>query len=123
MIDVHTWPTPNGCKVTMKVEACDLTYRIVPVAIGGGAPFESAFLAISANDRMPAIVDHAPLGGGAPLSIFEYLADKPGMFLPRTGAGRYQVLQWVYRQMANLGTMMGNAEMRAAREAAAKAAR
>jgi GST-like protein len=105
------------------VEACGLTYRIVPVDIGDSDPFEAAFLAISPNNRMKAIVDHEPLGGGAPLSIFEYLADKTGMFLPRSGARRYEVLQWVYRQTANLGPIMGNAKVRAAREAAAKAAR
>jgi len=115
MIDVYYWPTPNGWKVTIMLEECGLPYRILPVDIGGGDQFKPEFLAISPNNRMPAIVDHEPLGGGAPLSIFEsgaileYLADKTGKFLPKEPAGRYNVLQWVYWQMANLGPMMGNA--------------
>ena len=115
MIDVHYWPTPNGWKVTIMLEECGLDYRIVPVDIGGGAQFKPEFLRISPNNRMPAIVDHAPMGGGEPLALFEsgaileYLADKSGMFLPRTGPSRYRVLQWVHWQMANLGPMMGNA--------------
>jgi GST-like protein len=85
------------------------------VDIGAGDQFKPDFLRVSPNNRMPAIVDHEPLGGGKPLSLFEsgaileYLADKTGRFLPRTGAARYAVLQWVHWQMANLGPMMGNA--------------
>ncbi len=115
MIDVYYWPTPNGWKVTIMLEECGLDYRIVPVDIGGGDQFKPEFLAISPNNRMPAIIDHEPLGGGAPLSIFEsgaileYLADKSGKFLPKQPAPRYEVLQWVHWQMANLGPMMGNA--------------
>jgi len=115
MIDVHYWPTPNGWKVTIMLEECGLPYRIVPVDIGGGDQFKAEFLRIAPNNRMPAIVDHEPIGGGPPLSIFEsgaileYLADKTGQFLPREAAGRYKVLQWVHWQMANLGPMMGNA--------------
>jgi GST-like protein len=115
MIEVHYWPTPNGWKVTIMLEECGLQYRIVPVDIGGGDQFKSEFLKISPNNRMPAIVDHDPLGGGTALAIFEsgaileYLADKTGRFLPKTPAQRYKVLQWVYWQMANLGPMMGNA--------------
>jgi GST-like protein len=115
MIDVHYWPTPNGWKVTIMLEETGLPYTIVPVDIGGGDQFKPGFLKISPNNRMPAIVDHDPIGGGGPLSIFEsgaileYLADKTGQFLPRSGAGRYRVLQWVHWQMANLGPMMGNA--------------
>jgi GST-like protein len=115
MIDVYYWPTPNGWKVTIMLEECGLPYRIVPVDIGGGDQFKAEFLRISPNNRMPAIIDPEPLGGGAPLAIFEsgaileYLADKTGRFLPKAGAGRYAVLQWVYWQMANLGPMMGNA--------------
>ena len=115
MIDVYYWPTPNGWKVTIMLEECDLQYRIVPVDIGGGDQFKSEFLKISPNNRMPAMVDHDPLGGGSALAIFEsgaileYLADKTGRFLPKTPAQRYPVLQWVYWQMANLGPMMGNA--------------
>ena len=115
MIDVHYWPTPNGWKVTIMLEECGLDYEIKPVDIGGGDQFKPDFLRISPNNRMPAIVDHEPLGGGPPLAVFEsgaileYLADKTGQFLPRSGAGRYRVLQWVHWQMANLGPMMGNA--------------
>ncbi|MDA0339551.1 MAG: glutathione S-transferase N-terminal domain-containing protein [Proteobacteria bacterium] len=115
MIDVHYWPTPNGWKVTIMLEECGLDYNIVPVDIGGGDQFKPEFLRICPNNRMPAIIDHDPIGGGAPLSIFEsgaileYLADKTGKFLPKDGAGRYKVLQWVHWQMANLGPMMGNA--------------
>jgi GSH-dependent disulfide-bond oxidoreductase len=115
MIDVHYWPTPNGWKVTIMLEECGLEYRIVPVDIGGGDQFKPEFLRISPNNRMPAIVDHEPAGGGAPITIFEsgaileYLADKTGQFLPRTPRERFRVLQWVYWQMANLGPMMGNA--------------
>ncbi len=115
MIDVHYWPTPNGWKVTIMLEECGLEYRALPVDIGFGDQFKPEFLRISPNNRMPAIVDHAPPGGGAPLAIFEsgaileYLADKTGRFLPNEPAGRFRVLQWVYWQMANLGPMMGNA--------------
>ena len=115
MIDVHYWPTPNGWKVTIMLEECGLDYNIVPVDIGGGDQFKPEFLRICPNNRMPAIIDHDPIGGGAPLSIFEsgaileYLADKTGKFLAKDGAERYKALQWVHWQMANLGPMMGNA--------------
>jgi len=115
MIDVYYWPTPNGWKVTIMLEECALPYRVIPVDIGGGDQFKPEFLRISPNNRMPAIVDHDPPGGGEPLSIFEsgaileYLADRTGRFLPTAPAGRYRVLQWVHWQMANLGPMMGNA--------------
>ena len=115
MIDVHYWPTPNGWKVTIMLEECGLPYRIVPVDIGGGDQFTPEFLRISPNNRMPAIVDHDPVGGGEALALFEsgaileYLADKTGRFLPAAGPARYRVLQWVHWQMANLGPMMGNA--------------
>lgn len=115
MIDVHYWPTPNGWKVTIMLEECALEYKVIPVDIGGGAQFTPEFLAISPNNRMPAIVDHEPLGGGAPLALFEsgaileYLAEKTGKFLPSAPRERYGVLQWVHWQMANLGPMMGNA--------------
>ena len=115
MIDLYYWPTPNGWKVSIMLEESGLAYRTIPIDIGGGDQFKPDFLRISPNNRMPAIVDHEPLGGGKPLSLFEsgaileYLADKTGRFLPRSGAGRYAVLQWVHWQMANLGPMMGNA--------------
>ena len=115
MIDCHYWPTPNGWKVTIMLEETGLDYRVVPVDIGGGDQFTENFLRISPNNRMPAITDHDPLGGGPPLSIFEsgaileYLADKTGQFLANSGPERYQALQWVHWQLANLGPMMGNA--------------
>ena len=115
MIDLYYWPTPNGWKVSIMLEECGLAYRTIPVDIGGGDQFKPEFLRISPNNRMPAIVDREPPGGGEPLSVFEsgaileYLADKTGLFLPRSGATRYAVLQWVHWQMANLGPMMGNA--------------
>ncbi len=114
MIDLYYWPTPNGWKISIMLEECGLAYRTIPVDIGGGDQFKPEFLRISPNNRMPAIVDHEPLGGGQPLSLFEsgaileYLADKTGRFLP-SGRQRYVVLQWVHWQMANLGPMMGNA--------------
>ena len=115
MIDVHYWPTPNGWKVTIMLEECGLDYTIKVVDIGAGDQFKAEFLRLSPNNRMPAIVDHDPLGGGAALALFEsgaileYLADKTGRFLPKAGPARYEVLQWAYWQMANLGPMMGNA--------------
>lgn len=115
MIDVHYWPTPNGWKVTIMLEECGLDYAIKPVDIGGGDQFKPEFLRLSPNNRMPAIVDHEPMGGGTPLALFEsgaileYLGDKTGRFLPAAGPDRYRVLQWVHWQMANLGPMMGNA--------------
>jgi GST-like protein len=115
MIDVYYWPTPNGWKVTIMLEECGLPYRVHAVDIGAGDQFKAEFLRISPNNRMPAIVDHEPAGGGAPLAIFEsgaileYLADKTGRFLPTAARERFRVLQWVYWQMANFGPMMGNA--------------
>jgi GST-like protein len=113
MIDVHYWPTPNGKKVTILLEELGVPYRIVPVHIGRGDQFQDGFLKISPNNRMPAIVDHAPTDGGAPISIFEsgaimmYLAEKAGRFWPRDVRGRYQVAQWVMWQMANQGPKFG----------------
>ena len=114
-IDVHYWPTPNGWKVTIMLEELGVPYNIIPVNIGKGEQFQPGFLKISPNNRMPAIVDHEPLGGGAPLSIFEsgaileYLAEKYGKFMPNDTRGKYEVLQWLYWQMANLGPNSGQA--------------
>ena len=118
MIELHYWPTPNGHKVALLLEelaeaGAPLQYRIVPVDIGKGAQFEPGFLAISPNNKMPAIVDHAPAGGGAPLPVFEsgaileYLAEKTGRFLPTDLHGRWEVLQWLYWQVGGLGPMTG----------------
>jgi len=113
MIDLHYWPTPNGWKVAIALEEMELAYRMIPVDIGKGAQFEPAFLAISPNGRMPAIVDHAPADGGAPVPVFEsgailvYLAEKSGRFLPADTRGRTEVLAWLFWQMGGLGPMLG----------------
>jgi len=113
MIDLHYWPTPNGWKISIALEEMELPYRVVPVDIGRGAQFAPEFLAISPNNRMPAIVDHDPAGGGAPLAIFEsgaillYLAEKSGRFLPADPRGRMDVIQWLMWQMGGLGPMLG----------------
>ncbi len=115
MIDLHYWPTPNGWKVSIMLEETGLPYRLLPVNIGRGEQFKPDFLAISPNNRMPAIVDHDPPGGGEPVSIFEsgailvYLAEKTGQFQPTDLRGRYEVLQWVMWQMGGLGPMAGQA--------------
>jgi len=114
-IDVYYWPTPNGWKVTILLEELGVPYKIVPVNIGAGEQFQPDFLGISPNNRMPAIVDHEPVDGSGPLSIFEsgaileYIAEKHGKFLPRDVRGKYEVLQWVYWQMGGLGPMSGQA--------------
>lgn len=113
MIDLHYWPTPNGKKVTILLEECGLSYTVVPCHIGRGDQFAEEFLRISPNNRMPAIVDHEPAGGGEPVTIFEsgaimlYLAEKAGRFLPQDLRGRYEVQQWVMWQMANQGPKTG----------------
>ncbi len=113
MIDLHYWPTPNGWKISIMLEECGLPYRLVPVNIGAGEQFKPDFLAISPNNRMPAIVDHAPADGGAPLAVFEsgailvYLAEKAGCFMPAELRARTQVLQWLMWQMGGLGPMAG----------------
>ncbi len=113
MIDLHYWPTPNGHKITLFLEEAGLPYRIVPVDIGRGEQFRPEFLAIAPNNRMPAIVDHAPTDGGEPLGLFEsgaillYLAEKTGRFIPANLRGRAEVLQWLFWQMGGLGPMAG----------------
>jgi GSH-dependent disulfide-bond oxidoreductase len=115
MIDLHYWPTPNGWKVSILLEELGLPYQIKPVNIGRGEQFKPEFLAISPNNRMPAIVDHEPAGGGAPISVFEsgaillYLAEKTGKFLPQDVRAKYEVIQWVMWQMGGLGPMSGQA--------------
>lgn len=111
MIDLYYWPTPNGWKISIMLEECALPYRVIPVNIGKGDQFKPEFLAISPNNRMPAIVDNdAPEG---PISIFEsgailvYLAEKTGQFIPRDVRGRSEVLQWLFWQVGGLGPMAG----------------
>jgi GSH-dependent disulfide-bond oxidoreductase len=113
MIDLHYWTTPNGHKVTIFLEETGLPYTIRPVNISKGEQFAPAFLAISPNNRIPAIVDHAPADGGEPVSVFEsgaillYLAEKTGRFLPGETRRRFDCLQWLFWQMAGLGPMAG----------------
>jgi len=115
MIDLHYWPTPNGKKVTILLEELGMPYKVVPVNIGKGDQFTEDFLRINPNNRMPAIVDHDPPGGGAPISVFEsgaimvYIAEKAGRFLPVDIRGRAEVMQWVMWQMANQGPKSGEA--------------
>jgi GST-like protein len=113
MIDLYYWTTPNGHKVTIFLEESGLPYRIKPVNIGKGHQFHPEFLAVSPNNRIPAIVDHAPPDGGAPLTLMEsgaillYLAGKTGRFYPADLRGRCEVTQWLFWQMAGLGPMAG----------------
>jgi GST-like protein len=114
MIEVYSWPTPNGHKVHIMLEECGLRYRVHPVDIGAGEQFDPAFLAISPNNKIPAIVD--PDGpDGRPISLFEsgaillYLAGKTGKLLPADVRGKYEVLQWLMFQMGGLGPMLGQA--------------
>jgi GST-like protein len=116
MIDVYYWPTPNGWKITIALEELGLPYRVVPVHIGRGEQFRPEFLAISPNNRIPAIVDHAPADGGPPISLFEsgaillYLADKTGRLIPSDPRGRWEVIQWLFWQVAGLGPMAGQCQ-------------
>jgi len=113
MIDLHYWPTPNGWKISVMLEECELPYRVIPVNIGRGAQFDPGFLAISPNNRIPAIVDHDPPGGGDPVPVFEsgailvYLAEKAGRLLPQAPRPRKQVFEWLMWQMGGLGPMLG----------------
>jgi GST-like protein len=113
MIELYYWPTPNGHKITLFLEEAGLDYEIRPVNIGAGDQFKPDFLKFSPNNRMPAIIDRAPAGGGEPVSVFEsgaillYLAEKAGKFLPADMRGRTDVIQWLMWQMGGLGPMAG----------------
>jgi len=113
MIDLYYWPTPNGHKITLFLEEAGLPYTIKPVNIGKGDQFEPHYLAFSPNNKMPAIIDHAPADGGAPLSVFEsgailvYLANKTGRFFGNDVRQKVEVNQWLMWQMAGLGPMTG----------------
>jgi GST-like protein len=115
MIDLYYWPTPNGWKISIALEEVELPYQVVFVNIGRGEQFKPEFLAMSPNNRMPAIVDHDPPDAGQPVSIFEsgailiYLAEKTGKLMPNELRIRKEVLEWVMWQMANLGPMLGQA--------------
>jgi GSH-dependent disulfide-bond oxidoreductase len=113
MIDLYYWTTPNGHKITIFLEETGLPYKIFPINIGKGEQFAKDFLAISPNNRIPAMIDHEPPGGGAPISVFEsgqmllYLAEKTEKFLSKDIRARTQTLEWLFWQMANLGPNSG----------------
>ena len=113
MIDFHFSPTPNGLKVALLLEEAGIPHRVVRMRLSEGDQFKPEFAAISPNNKMPAIVDHDPANGGAPLPVFEsgaillYLAEKYGCFIPRDPRGRNEVVQWLFWQMAGLGPMAG----------------
>ncbi|MEO6747380.1 MAG: glutathione binding-like protein [Caldimonas sp.] len=114
MIEVYSWATPNGHKVHIMLEECGLPYRVHAIDIGAGDQFSAEFLAISPNNKIPAIVD--PNGpDGAPISLFEsgailmYLAAKTGRFMPASTRGRYEMLEWLMFQMGGVGPMLGQA--------------
>jgi GST-like protein len=114
MIDVYSWPTPNGHKIHIMLEECGLPYRVHAVNIGKGDQFQPDFLKISPNNKIPALVDtEGP--DGKPISLFEsgamlvYLAGKTGKFLPKTDREKYEVLQWLMFQMGGVGPMLGQA--------------
>ena len=123
MIDLYTWSTPNGRKVSIMLEECGLPYRVFPVNIGKGEQFRPEFLAISPNNRILGIVD--PEGpDGKPINLFEsgailiYLSEKTGKFLPQAARARYVALQWLMFQMGGVGPMFGQAHhfLRSAKE-------
>ncbi len=114
MIDLYTWPTPNGHKVHIALEELGLDYRVQPINIGQGDQFGEAFLKISPNNKIPAIIDHdGP--GGEPVSLFEsgaillYLAEKTGELMPADPRARLETLEWLMFQMGGLGPMLGQA--------------
>ena len=113
MISLYYWTTPNGHKITIFLEEVGLPYNIVPINIGAGDQFKPEFIKISPNNRIPAIVDHEPAGGGEPISVFEsgaillYLAEKTGKLIPSDLRDRVEVLQWLFWQVAGLGPMAG----------------
>ena len=114
MIDLYTWPTPNGHKIHIMLEETGLPYRVHPIDIGAGDQFKPEFLAISPNNKIPAMVDQEG-PGGKPFALAEsgamlfYLASKTGKFLPRDLRDRWQVMQWTMFQMGHIGPMLGQA--------------
>ena len=114
MIDVYSWPTPNGHKVHIMLEECGLDYRAIPIDIGAGDQFSSEFLSISPNNKIPAIVD-SDGPDGQPISLFEsgailvYLAGKTGLFLGNSDRDKFNTLQWLMFQMGGVGPMLGQA--------------
>ena len=114
MIDLYTWPTPNGHKMHIMLEELGLDYKVIPIDIGAGDQFDPEFLKISPNNKMPAMVDHDGPGGN-PYAMFEsgamllYLAEKTGRFMPQEITARYRVVQWLMFQMGHIGPMLGQA--------------
>jgi GST-like protein len=114
MIDLYTWPTPNGHKIHIMLEEIGMPYNVIPIDIGAGDQFEPDFLKISPNNKMPALVDSDGPDGKA-ISVFEsgailiYLAEKSGKLMPASPHGRYEVLQWLMFQMGGIGPMLGQA--------------
>src|SRR4051812_17244011 len=115
MLDLYYWPTPNGWKITIFLEEAGVPYEVHPINIARGEQFQPDFLRISPNNRMPALVDREPAGGGAPVTLFEsgaillYLAEKTGRFLPQDLRGRYEAIKWLMWQIGGLGPMSGQA--------------
>lgn len=113
MIELFYWPTPNGHKITILLEELGIPYKITPVNIGKGEQFQPDFLKIAPNNRMPAIIDHAPLDNRAPLTLFEsgailwYLAEREKKFVSKDARGKAEVSQWLFWQMSGLGPMAG----------------
>ena len=113
MIDLYYWPTSNGRKITIMLHEVELPYTIVPVNFKIGEQYAADYLAINPNNKIPAIVDHDPIGGGAPVTIFEsvailiYLAEKSGRLMPSDARGRYEVIKWAVFQAASIGPMFG----------------
>jgi GST-like protein len=113
VLDLYYWPTPNGHKITIFLEEAGLAYSVHPINIGKGEQFTPEYLGISPNNKIPAIVDDSPPGGGPPLALFEsgnillYLAEKTGRFLPSDARGRAETLAWLFWQMGGFGPMLG----------------
>lgn len=113
MIELHSWPTPNGLKISIFLEEAGLEHKVFPVNISKNQQFEPDFLSFSPNNRIPAIRDLAPADGGEPITVFEsgailtYLADKIGRFLPTDVRGRKEVLEWLFWQVGGFGPMLG----------------
>jgi GST-like protein len=113
MLDLYYWPTSNGRKITIMLHEVELPYNIVPVNFKIGEQYAPDYLKVNPNNKIPALVDHDPPGGGPPLAIFEsvailiYLAEKTGMLMPRDIHGRYEVMKWAIFQAASIGPMFG----------------
>ena len=113
MIELYFWTTPNGMKPLILLEEMGIEHAVHPVNISKGEQFSQAFTLVSPNQKIPAIIDHTPRKGEAPITLFEsgailqYLAEKTGQFLPDSNAGRAEVLQWLFWQMAGLGPILG----------------